>query len=295
MPAPSNIVLTPTSGVAPFVVSISGTDLFERPGFTRKETFTLLAPDSVPAAWQGTDPTRVDGKIGKAIRTGATSLNYLDTYTYNSAADGNNNLWPNAGSATSVTGLFVSMWIKPAQLKHCGIFGSSCRDASNAFSNPYNIGTFSQIAVFLRSDGRIGFIINSTGSSTVKSVYTGPNVVSLDTWTHVLCQWSSVTPWVSVDAPKIYINGILQSVTIISNANFAGLTSYGTGGTTGGISRIGDGPYCSSTLNTTFGNWVASGSAFVGDICDVYVGNRALTEAEIMMYANLPKVELIKV
>jgi hypothetical protein len=286
MPAPSNIVLTPTSGVAPFSVSISGTDLFERPSYTRKETFTVAAPNSLPAGWVGTDPTRVDSIIGKGVTCSTTGARYLAAFTTgDTTTAGSNDLWPGS-NMVGLTSIFISLWIKPSSLSQACLI-NVIRGSAVAPVNP-PVSTLAQATIALQTDGRLTFAISQGGSALRKIVYTATGAIVNNVWQHVLCQWTSVAPGVSVDPPVIWIDGIKKSTTSYVNGNFTTITPVTN---TQGCSTIGYGygPSQTPPANT----WGLC--YFNGSICDVYTGATFLSDADILKYANLPKVELIKV
>tara|TARA_R110001606_G_scaffold97248_1_gene214997 strand:- start:3443 stop:4183 length:741 start_codon:yes stop_codon:yes gene_type:complete len=79
MALPTNIVATPNTSLAselPRTVTITGTDIFERPYSTANEQFTQAAPDVLAANWIG-GATQVDGVIGKAF-DGNNSDSYVN-------------------------------------------------------------------------------------------------------------------------------------------------------------------------------------------------------------------------
>ena len=298
MPAPSAITLTPNSGVAPFSVQITGTNLFERPSYTKKETFLVNAPDALPIGWRGTNPSRVDGVIGKGILCSPTGSRYLQGYSWGSSGttmNGANHLWPN--TTGNMTSIFVSLWIKPTTVTGSGIFWMGSGGSCYVSSDPYNMTYYNQIGFHLQPDGTLGFALVTYISGTrSKHVYTAPGAIVAGQWQHILGQWTSVSPGVSVDPPVIWINGVKQTTNIMLNYNYTDISYAANGTGPNGYTQIGYGPYGQpGYFPTTYSGGRFPSEYFNGIICDVYTGQAFLSDAQILMYANRPKVELIKV
>jgi hypothetical protein len=83
MALPTNVIVTPDQsdvGDLPRTVSVTGTDLFERPSYTERELFTQIAPDTLVGDWYApiTGTQNSDGIIGDSFYNNG-SQRYLDT------------------------------------------------------------------------------------------------------------------------------------------------------------------------------------------------------------------------
>jgi hypothetical protein len=300
MTAPTNITITPNEGVAPFEIRLTGDNMFERPGYYKKETFTVVGDDSPATDWVGQEPTRVDGKIGKAASIDPTKDQAVRrTSVIYTHGDFGKSLWPfysNEGS----TGIFTSFFIKLSDSSYnypvlnAGFGGATA--GNNTF--PYNTSN-SGMNVYINSEGEINFyIVDTVGND--KMVQT-KNGITKNEWHHILCQWSSVESngitWVAMDSPTIYVDAVLQDCDVVKNDLITSLIdTYSSKG-----SAIGKGAYVSTSTTAipstsytgyTFSDTAQARGRFL--INDVYTGKAALNQDQILQYANLPKVEIIQ-
>jgi hypothetical protein len=75
MAIPTNITATPDNSLAvdlPRPVTITGTDIFERPYSTENEEFTQIAPDVLAADWKN-GAAKVDALIGQGVSCTSTN------------------------------------------------------------------------------------------------------------------------------------------------------------------------------------------------------------------------------
>lgn len=360
MPIPSNIVLTPDTGIAPFEVQITGDDLFERPNYVAKETFTTAGTDSIVSAWKGVNPTRIDGIIGKSIKitpaisnsvsTDANSLIVHKTSGSKGVLDtlsGGNNLFK-ASIRTNVQ-FMVSMWLKPDSINTSyahGILhlakGNGNANAGYEYNVPGSSGGLGSTVysgidkiVIWKSAGN-KLVVSFQGcnvqrnASKLKTIYVdlplveypdstginGAGDYEINKWNHLLVQWNGD----ALGLPDIWINGnkLLQSnYGIIKNdaiedfwVTTDGLSTLTQSGSFGysyqGIGIVGryDSSSASATASLTdtvpgstpaTPTRAAGVQVFPGSICDVYVGDTYLSDNDVLKYANLPKVELLKV
>lgn len=295
MAKPSNLVLTPNSGVAPFQIRISGTDLFERPNCIARETFSLggsngVSTDGGVLCWMGTNPTRIDGKIGKAVNCNTTDARYFLAKNRLNGSEatvtsGANMLFPKS----TLTGPFyVSIW---ARRTVAGSFSGSLFDFFNSnFGQPSSmVATFDtdQIALAVSANGRLAasigkYLANTVGA--IKCIYSADNVFSnVGVWHNIVVTWNGV----AIDPPQIYFDGILVPVTVYKNDSMTGFALTTNGSYC--VNRIGYGRSISTATPPTPTN-----TYFNGDICDINVGNVFADQTIALKLANLPKVEIIQ-
>lgn len=278
---------------------------------TNDAGFGVGSYDCLPNGWLGSMPTRMDGQIGKCM-VAAVASTYMKSYYVSSpgapdiAASGSNCLFP-CSIANKVfwsTRIFVTSGSTSTTVP-IGYFYKS-NSSGGTVSGPGTTTASSNIdymALYITSTGRISFTLNgkhTDGSNPAKKwVYTTATAtVNYGAWNHILCQWNGV----ALDTPEIWVNGVKFGCTVLVNnllggftwvtsddyASGAGKTAYAqcnlgnasvyTGGTPDGVSA-------NTNLYLPIGT----------KICDVYIGNQYLTDSQVLMYANLPKVELIKV
>lgn len=179
------------------------------------------------------------------ITTGHTG-NTNSAYNYNGTSqffDAGNPALLNAKIRKALT---ISAWIKPTVTggTQGAIVGKwSGVTAADQFLLMYD-GTSTKKIVF--AIGNPGNVANGVYSNAVLNV--------ANTWTHVVATWDST------GTHKIYINGVLDKTTVLSQF---------------------------TTINTTSGNYLKigaqsnNGRQFKGDIDEVEIFNRALNAAEI--------------
>jgi hypothetical protein len=150
MALPTNITATPNQsdvGDLPRTVTITGTDIFERPSYTVRELLTQVAPDVLAASW-GAGATKTDGIIGDAAVFIGTSTSYI--------------LLPSSLGALFTDYFGFSIWFKTTD-----------GGRNPLFSGRQNSPTAEDLAIYLNNTS--GISVDLTASSkTLKKIVSTP-------------------------------------------------------------------------------------------------------------------------
>ena len=191
MALPSNITLTPDSFLEselPSSVSISGTDIFERPHTTDSELFTQTG-DSINLYGTWT--------VDNSSPTGSETFNVQDIDTYSRTESQLVDPRPNKF-------LGVSLWFKRDSTGASNDNSTLLRltgTAANGYKDLIDIGGF-----YTNSAGIDVNFFGTAGYSTHARVFTATNAIAANTWYHLYCYLDD--PSDSASLPHLFINGV---------------------------------------------------------------------------------------
>jgi hypothetical protein len=112
----------------------------------------------------------------------------------------------------------------------------------------------SRCQISLQAGGTINLRLRSDADVNIASIYSNNNIIAglLNTWIHLAATWDGGVP-----SAAMYINGALQTGTIIKNLGQVDYTSDGEFAICGG--------------------WTGS-NLFNGEVCELYINNRTWTD-----------------
>ena len=190
---PSNLVVTPNpilDSSLPTTISISGTDIFERPSYTGRELF-----DVVDSRWKG-GATQVQGLIGNAFKGNGTDA-YID----------------NSVNLPTLTNYFAySFWFKGGTQSS----GNKMMDISVTTGNGL-------LDVTLRPDGKIQVtLFGVLGIDGERKISRTINTYDDNLWHNVIVINDISTPSNPID---VYVDGI-SNYDIIDNDNITTFQNF---------------------------------------------------------------------
>lgn len=246
MGAPSNLIVNPSSIVEsslPTNISISGTDIFERPSYTGRELF-----DVVDSRWKN-GATQGQGIIGESIVLDGVNDYFVDSFT---------------GSVTNFIG--VSFWIKPDNVSIVTTL-FDITDVNPPSQSPYDR------TLYIRQEGaNIRCMTHGVGTALKKDFYV-TGVLSLGVWTNVIIYLDVSTP---TNMHRVFVDGIEQTINTTQNSTFSAIVPSDTYyiGATDVPSEYVDGSICGFyySTNSDFANHVLKYSN-IPSVSLQYVGN----------------------
>ena len=226
-----SITLAPSSGDEanlPIAVTVTGTNIFERPNYTDRELF-----DVVDSRWKG-GATQGLGVIGDSFVGNGTDAYWTESFIHQDQTF--------VGFA-----VFVKM--------NSGASLGRIMD----FSNNSQPGAFD---CYIDSSGKVGAIAwGETGTSVERKNILTIEAIPFDTWTSIIAYVDLSAP---TDTPRIFINGVEATYTINDNDSFSLLNEMdhihiGADFYLGGVYNFFDGDICNAywSLDSDFKNKVA--------------------------------------
>ena len=202
MAIPTNIIATPDNSLAvdlPRAVTITGTDIFERPYSTENEEFTQIAPDVLVGDWQN-GAAKVDALIGQGVQCNAD----------NQCVDIQTKIPSDIATARFIG---FSFFLR--------LDGAT---ATRTYRMPIYIGDAGyQNSIFIQFIGADAQFYSNVGNSVIKNtdvnLSTTIGTISREVYHHYFC-------YIDLDEANspfyVFIDGVQELVGIGATNNFAG-------------------------------------------------------------------------